>query len=315
LQKYDVALSFAGEDRPYVEEVARHLREAGIKVFYDEFEKVGLWGRNLYQHLQEIYRDQARYSIVFISKHYDGKKWTAHELESMQVRAFRENEEYILPVRFDDTEIPGLNPLIACLDLRTISPRELARIIVQKLASLPAADPGGDPRGAPPLRSEKLYLSSDVLDGGVERYGWGVDEGIEKYTTWGGWLEVYLTPAERRQATLPIHKIKGDLELDGLSVAATNVSLEAHYRTPPDLLSLFHGRSDRPKHVVVQAPIPVLIAAFFQTPEWVPSGSSGGRVRFVLPVAEGDYQALEIQARLRYLDFEGSAKWRVAIEG
>jgi hypothetical protein len=39
---YDVALSFAGEDRPYVHNVAQVLRSNGASVFYDDFEKVEL---------------------------------------------------------------------------------------------------------------------------------------------------------------------------------------------------------------------------------------------------------------------------------
>ena len=37
--KYQVALSFAGEQRDYVEDVALHLRNRSIAVFYDGFEK------------------------------------------------------------------------------------------------------------------------------------------------------------------------------------------------------------------------------------------------------------------------------------
>ena len=37
VQEDDVALSFAGENREYVEEVATVLRASGIKVFYDKF--------------------------------------------------------------------------------------------------------------------------------------------------------------------------------------------------------------------------------------------------------------------------------------
>ena len=48
--KYQVALSFAGEQRDYVEEVARHLQSRSIDVFYDGFEKVGLWGRSGARH-------------------------------------------------------------------------------------------------------------------------------------------------------------------------------------------------------------------------------------------------------------------------
>lgn len=46
--KYDVALSFAGEDRKYVEAVAVELKKLGIQVFYDKFETTDLWGKDLY---------------------------------------------------------------------------------------------------------------------------------------------------------------------------------------------------------------------------------------------------------------------------
>ena len=46
--EYDVALSFAGENRAYVEAVANSLKNRGISVFYDLFEEANLWGKNLY---------------------------------------------------------------------------------------------------------------------------------------------------------------------------------------------------------------------------------------------------------------------------
>ena len=42
--EFDIALSFAGEDREYVDQVANLLRNAGVKVFYDLFEEANLWG-------------------------------------------------------------------------------------------------------------------------------------------------------------------------------------------------------------------------------------------------------------------------------
>ena len=44
MSKYGVALSFAGEQRLYVEEVARTPQSRGVSVFYDKFETVRLWG-------------------------------------------------------------------------------------------------------------------------------------------------------------------------------------------------------------------------------------------------------------------------------
>src|SRR5690242_14759832 len=100
-REYDVCLSFAGEQREYVEEVADELRGMRVRVFYDDYEKVSLWGKNLYDHLDWVYSKSARYCIVFVSSAYERKVWTNHERRSAQERALRENDEYILPVIFD----------------------------------------------------------------------------------------------------------------------------------------------------------------------------------------------------------------------
>jgi hypothetical protein len=131
--KYDVCLSFAGEEREYVEQVAAQLRSTGIRVFYDSYERVELWGKDLYAHLDDVYRRAAHFCVLFISQAYASKLWTNHERRSAQARAFGENKEYILPARFDDTEVPGLPPTIGYVDLATTSPGTLAEMIVQKL--------------------------------------------------------------------------------------------------------------------------------------------------------------------------------------
>ena len=132
-KKFDIALSFAGEDREYVERVATLLQQIGVSVFYDSFEEANLWGKNLYDYLSDIYKNQARYTIVFISESYNKKLWTNHERQSMQSRAFQENKEYILPVRFDDTTVPGILPTTGYIDLRTKTPEELVELIKKKL--------------------------------------------------------------------------------------------------------------------------------------------------------------------------------------
>jgi hypothetical protein len=133
LKDYDVALSFAGEDRDYVERVATLLREAGINVFYDKFEKANLWGRNLADHLGEIYGKRSRFVVMFISTHYPTKSWPTHERQNAQARAIQENKVVLLPARFDDTEIPGLPSTTGHIDLRQTTPEELVALIKEKL--------------------------------------------------------------------------------------------------------------------------------------------------------------------------------------
>ena len=104
-----------------------------MKVFYDEFEEVDLWGKDLGIHFDFIYRKSARYCVPFISKHYKTKVWTNYEIRTAISRAIQSNEEYILPSRFDDTEIEGIRPTLGFVDLTKYSPEQFASLIIKKL--------------------------------------------------------------------------------------------------------------------------------------------------------------------------------------
>lgn len=134
---FDVCLSFAGEQRSYVELVARGLRGRGYVVFYDADQQVDLWGKNLSEHFEYVYRVASRACVMFISKEYAEKRWTKHERRSALARALEE-DEYVLPARFDDTELPGLAPTIGYLDLAEIAPASLVELLAEKL---------GEPQG------------------------------------------------------------------------------------------------------------------------------------------------------------------------
>lgn len=130
---YDVALSFAGEDRGYVDSVAAELERLGISVFYDRFEQVNLWGAELATHLGNVYGRDSRFVVMFLSTHYASKAWPNHEKSFALGGHLKGDTGRILPVRFDDTEIPGLPPTLGYLDLRVLTPAKLAELIRQKI--------------------------------------------------------------------------------------------------------------------------------------------------------------------------------------
>lgn len=132
-RKFKVALSFAGEQRDYVEKVAHHLAERSISLFYDGFEKVPLWGQNGVEEFHKAFAQQSAYVVMFISKDYVNKAWPRHERRSALSRMIQERDEYILPVRFDDTEVPGLPEGIIYFDANRYTPAELSVRIAQKL--------------------------------------------------------------------------------------------------------------------------------------------------------------------------------------
>lgn len=80
-----------------------------------------------------MYQRAAEYCIVFASKEFAEKVWTRHERRSAQARAIAENAEYILPARFDDTEIPGIRNTIGYISLPGTTPEELADLVRKKL--------------------------------------------------------------------------------------------------------------------------------------------------------------------------------------
>lgn len=172
---FDVCLSFAGEDRAKVKQVYKALSAAGVKVFYDNNDEISaaLWGRELFTYLDDVYQNKARYCLMFLSKDYVRKAWTNHERESAQARAFHDRE-YILPVRLDDTPVPGIRPTLGFKRWSEGVPN-LTKAILKKLGK--AISTTAHPSN-PGRRRNSLPSGSHKLSGHVVLLGqqlWQVD--------------------------------------------------------------------------------------------------------------------------------------------
>jgi hypothetical protein len=118
-EKFDVAISFAGTEREHAEKLATILKEENFSVFYDEFYPEYLWGKNLVDTFDEIFRKRSRYCVIFISREYKDRVWTNHERQSAQARALNEKgKEYILPIKVDETELDGMPPTVGYVALK-----------------------------------------------------------------------------------------------------------------------------------------------------------------------------------------------------
>jgi len=147
--RWDVALSFAGAQRPYVEELAAVLKAHGVRCFYDADEQVYLWGKHLAEELPAIYAEQAAVVVVFVSKEHAARDWTNLERRVALSRAARERREYLLPARFDDTALPGLLSDMVAVDLRNRSPEQFAGMVLDKLNMLGIGDAEGGSASSP----------------------------------------------------------------------------------------------------------------------------------------------------------------------
>ncbi|WP_263353338.1 toll/interleukin-1 receptor domain-containing protein [Acidicapsa acidisoli] len=228
--EYDITLSFAGEQRAEVEQIADCLIAAGAKVFYDKYSKAELWGKDLYQHLSAVYQKKARYCMVFISKEYAEKAWTSHELKAAQARAFAEKgAEYILPVRFDDTEVAGVLPTTGFLDFRSEGAAGICAAALEKLgkATVPHRIPSPTAAAQGPFSCDSspraLILSKEL---NVTIFP------LVAESTWSDQIELSIEP-EDKETDAVLTKMRGQkrgmLVAYGLDVA--EVELESAVRS------------------------------------------------------------------------------------
>jgi hypothetical protein len=145
LYKFDVAISYAVEQTSYVEKFAKCLNEISIRVFYAPDMQNHLWGTNLVEELQKVYMSQSRFCVVFLSKEYAEKAFTRHEFDSIinhyLIERLNSNDHFLLPIRFDSTKIPGLNPSLVYLNAADYSPSQLADFVHSKLNNLSTIEP------------------------------------------------------------------------------------------------------------------------------------------------------------------------------
>ncbi|RDI27519.1 toll/interleukin-1 receptor domain-containing protein [Lentzea flaviverrucosa] len=131
--EFDVALSYAGEDQRLVLPVVELLKDSGVEVFHGKERETEMWGLDLVEYFSEAFSRRARYVLLFGSRNYVDK-WSRLQRRTALGRALEQHTEYVLPIRVDDTAIPGLSPHVGYLDLRVHSAKTIAEAVVQKLA-------------------------------------------------------------------------------------------------------------------------------------------------------------------------------------
>ncbi len=62
-RNYDLAVSFAGEHRDYVEDTVRACADMGLRVFYDRDMSNEWWGKNFIREQRKVYGSQTRYFV------------------------------------------------------------------------------------------------------------------------------------------------------------------------------------------------------------------------------------------------------------
>jgi hypothetical protein len=130
---WDVAISFAGEDRNVAKNFRDICKNKGIEVFYDFDQQSILWGKDLSKVLTDVYRNEALFMVILISENYPEKDWTNFEFVNGKDAEKERTLEYLLPARLDDTHIVGLKEKVGMIDLRKQTMEQLVEVLAEKI--------------------------------------------------------------------------------------------------------------------------------------------------------------------------------------
>ncbi|WP_445166793.1 TIR domain-containing protein [Mycolicibacterium sp. Dal123E01] len=133
---FDIAVSFAGENRGFVEDVVRRVQQSApdIAIFYDSDYRYESWGKDGIEYFTDVYLKRSRFVAMFISKHYAEKEWPRAEKRSALARALTERNEYVLPIRIDETELTGMPPSVMYIDAVREGIEGISNGILHKIA-------------------------------------------------------------------------------------------------------------------------------------------------------------------------------------
>ena len=140
MRHFKIALTFAGETRPLVEQIAEILSTAFSKseILYDRFHEAEFARPQLDSYLQELYHNHADLIVVFICPQYPKKKWCGVEWRA--IRDILNNMEYskimyvkATPDNIEDLTLPGFYASEdGFVDSRNHTPQEIAGLIIQR---------------------------------------------------------------------------------------------------------------------------------------------------------------------------------------
>lgn len=136
---FDVGLSFPGEVRAVVEQIARELERliGPNSYFYDHNYVSQLARPSLDTLLQDIYRNRSKLVVVFLGGDYQRKDWCGIEFRAIREIVMKQDHKKIMFVKMDDGPVDGVFKTDGYIDGRKFGPEEIARFIQERVGLLP----------------------------------------------------------------------------------------------------------------------------------------------------------------------------------
>lgn len=139
---FEVALSFPGEVRSLVEQIALELerRIGPNSYFYDNNYVSQLARPSLDILLQDIYRNRSKLIVVFLGSDYHKKDWCGIEFRAIKEIIMERDYKRIMFIRTDDGSVDGVFKTDGYVDARCRSPADLAGFIHERSELIAESD-------------------------------------------------------------------------------------------------------------------------------------------------------------------------------
>lgn len=132
---YDVAISYAGEQKEIASRVANILRADHFKVFFAPDRESEYIAEDMIAQFYRIYRYESRYVAAFVTEDYLRKDITMHEARTAMLRRQEEGRNCLIPIYFGKAALPRLDPDIHYIQADDLREVELADKIRSVLAA------------------------------------------------------------------------------------------------------------------------------------------------------------------------------------
>ena len=135
--EFDIAISFAGENRVLAKYIAEQLLSLDVQVFYDENFESNYLGRTWSKEFTRIFGFASRYVLCLLDENHQQKIWPTFEREVFVPRI---QKGEVIPVYLDDTPVVGVSKDVVGIVFRDMSDgwqeradREIVFRIIDKL--------------------------------------------------------------------------------------------------------------------------------------------------------------------------------------
>lgn len=103
--QYEIAISFAGENRALGRFIAKSLEDLDVSVFFDEMFETNFLGKTWTKQFSVVFGQQSRLVVCLLDKFHLEKIWPTFEREHFMPRVA---DESVIPIFLDDTKFVGI---------------------------------------------------------------------------------------------------------------------------------------------------------------------------------------------------------------